>query len=70
MLKRKLSIFLELFMRFLGITILPSEKSTLCYFNHLSFIKQLKWPFAVEDEPKGKGHGPQEILRIRSWAGL
>jgi hypothetical protein len=49
-LKDNCQYFSGLARRFLGITFLPSEKSTLCYFNHLSFIKQRKWQFAVEDE--------------------
>jgi len=51
--------FSGLVRRFLGITIWASEKSTLCYFNHLGLIKQRKWPFAVEDEFDGKIYNKQ-----------
>jgi hypothetical protein len=49
-LKDKCQYFSGLARHFLGITIWPSEKSALCYFNHLGLIKRRKWPFAVEDE--------------------
>jgi hypothetical protein len=50
--KENCQYFSGIVRRFLGITIMPSGKSTLCYFNHLGLIKRRKWPFAVEDESK------------------
>jgi hypothetical protein len=54
-LKENCQYFSGVVRRFLGITIWSSEKSALCYFNHLGLFKRRKWPFAVEDEFKGRG---------------
>jgi len=51
-LKENCQYFSGVVRRFLGITIWSSEKSALCYFNHLGLFKRRKWPFAVEDEPE------------------